>query len=273
MSLIQLSIGDGVYRADASAALDVSIPLDFDGRQPNHFGAEAAAAEPLVAGAFIGDTRRGGSCNAERYTLTPHCNGTHTECVGHVTDERVAIRDLARDVLALAALVSVTPSPAAQTAERAAHEPGSDDVLITRAALTGALEALPTAHLQALIVRSLPNDEDKLQRRYEGESPAPYLTLDAAELLVELDIRHVLVDMPSLDRAHDEGRLSAHRVFWGMPADSRRVSDATRPHATITELIFVPDRVRDGLYVLNLQIPPFMSDAAPSRPLLYPLTE
>jgi hypothetical protein len=40
---------------------------------------------------------------------------------------------------------------------------------------------------------------------------------------------------------------------------------------TVTEMVFAPDQLTDGLYLLNLQIPPFQSDAAPSRPVLMPL--
>jgi hypothetical protein len=41
---------------------------------------------------------------------------------------------------------------------------------------------------------------------------------------------------------------------------------------TITEMIFVPDEVHDGIYLANIQIPQFMADAAPSRILLFELT-
>lgn len=85
------------------------------------------------------------------------------------------------------------------------------------------------------------------------------------------DIEHLLVDLPSIDRTHDEGRLSAHRIFWGLPAGSTRYTQAQRPRASVTELIFVPDSIADGRYLLDLQIAPFLSDAAPSRPVLYRL--
>ena len=42
---------------------------------------------------------------------------------------------------------------------------------------------------------------------------------------------------------------------------------------TITEMIFVDDAVDDGPWILDLQIPPFMLDAAPSRPILFALRE
>ena len=38
---------------------------------------------------------------------------------------------------------------------------------------------------------------------------------------------------------------------------------------TITEMIYVPNEISDGLYVLNLQIAPFENDASPSKPVLY----
>jgi hypothetical protein len=41
-----------------------------------------------------------------------------------------------------------------------------------------------------------------------------------------------------------------------------------RLEATITEMIYVPDNVADGSYLLNLQIA-FENDASPSKPVLY----
>ena len=41
----------------------------------------------------------------------------------------------------------------------------------------------------------------------------------------------------------------------------------------MTELAYVPDSAADGLYLLDLHVPAFAADAAPSRPVLYPLAE
>jgi arylformamidase len=79
----------------------------------------------------------------------------------------------------------------------------------------------------------------------------------------------LLVDLPSIDRLFDEGKLLNHRIFWNVEEGSREVNHQTRMSSTITELIYVRDEVPDGDYLLNLQIPPFESDAAPSRPLLF----
>jgi hypothetical protein len=90
--------------------------------------------------------------------------------------------------------------------------------------------------------------------------------------LRELGVRHLLVDLPSVDREHDEGRLAAHRVFWEVEPD---VHDVPLPFSTrtITEMVFVDDEIDDGIYMLNLQLPAFQLDAAPSRPILYRVSE
>src|SRR5690242_3032424 len=87
------------YRSGSEDAIDLSIPLKFNGEQPNAFGTELATAAACEYGTLVGDTRRGGSCNFEKLSLIPHCNGTHTECVGHITDERMSVRDSLRDAL------------------------------------------------------------------------------------------------------------------------------------------------------------------------------
>ena len=137
-------------------------------------------------------------------------------------------------------------------------------------AIAQALEQFP-GRSDALILRTLPNGMDKLTHRYEGPAPAAYLSKQAAQTLVDAGVIHLVTDLPSLDRSHDGGRLVAHRTFWGLDAPSRRSSDASRGGATVTELAWIAPTIRDGWYLLDLQVPAFVTDAAPSRPLLYPL--
>jgi kynurenine formamidase len=85
---------------------------------------------------------------------------------------------------------------------------------------------------------------------------------DAAAWLAARGVQHLLVDMPSIDREEDQGKLLAHHAFWNYPTDPRM-------EATITEMVFVADSIADGLYLLNLQVASFRNDAAPSRPVLY----
>ena len=255
---------DGVSRdIEFESFYDISIPLKFNGPQPNAFGVEPAASKACEYGDLVGDTRRGGSCNFEQVTFVPHCNSTHTECVGHITNERISIRECLTDAFVTATLISTEPEHAAVSGESYAVPFGDEDVVITR-------RSLENANLQtceALIIRTLPNDDRKLTRVYE-ETIAPYFTTEAMELIVSLGVQHLLVDLPSIDRMSDEGKLSNHRIFWNVEKESFETNAATRMNSTITELIYVPGEVSDGEYMLNLQIAPFESDASPSRPLL-----
>jgi arylformamidase len=254
------------YRADVGAPISIAIPLDFAGPQPSCFDAPRAQARALRAGGFVGDTRSGGSCNCEVLTLAPHCNGTHTECVGHVTDERVAVTERVPGGLALARLVTVAPVIASASRESSDPQPLPDDRLITAASLAAACATVADSLPSALVIRTTDADP---HRAYRGPAPAPYLTREAAAWLVDRGVDTLVLDLPSADRADDGGRLTAHRVFFGLPAGSRRAAESARPRASITELAWIAARIPDGLYLLDLQLPAFIADAAPSRPLLF----
>jgi arylformamidase len=258
------------FAVGADHGVSLAIPLDFHGAQPTHFGAPAARAEPLSAGGFVGDTRAGGSCNCETITLVPHCNGTHTEGPGHVTHERISVHERALHPLYLAALVSVTPEDAHASSDTSSPAPQAGDRMIT----AGALEVALAGELQgveALVVRTLPNEPGKRTRDWMTPPFPAYFSREAMTMLVKQGIRHLLTDLPSVDRLLDEGRLAGHRVFFGMTPGSGAASDVGRPWATITEMIYVPDAVPDGLYALSLQLACWVGDAVPSRPLLFPL--
>ena len=116
---------------------------------------------------------------------------------------------------------------------------------------------------EAVVIRTLPNTKDKLNRQYAHYNQ-PFLSQAAAIYLRNKGIKHLLVDLPSVDKEKDDGQLLAHKAFWDVDGD-------VRIDATITELIYVPNSVSDGKYILNLLIAPFQNDASPSKPVLYKL--
>ncbi len=253
---------------DLSRPVQIGIELDPMGSQPRHFGAPRAQSRPFSVPGFPGSVARGASCNCDVLTLVPHCNGTHTECVGHLTAERLdAHRQIPMGLLP-ALVTTVQPVDADDAFESTDPRPQPGDRLVTRRAIE--LDwppKLPFAP-RALVVRTLPNDAGKMRRDYSGSAPA-YLSREAAEFLVSRGIEHLVVDLPSIDRAHDEGRLTSHRIFFGLPHGSTALAKATRPRSTVTELAFIPDEVADGAYLLEIQAPAIGGDAVPSRPLLY----
>lgn len=248
------------YRADLSRPLDLSIPLREGPGNVNCFWAPPMEAEPVVAGDFIGSTAQGGPVNFLNVRLNPHGNGTHTECVGHISKEKFTINQCLTRFHFLAKLVTVYPT----------RLPDGDRVILPEQIE----EVLQPGEAEALIIRTMPNDERKLTTNYSGTNP-PYLSHLAVKYLVKCGIRHLLLDLPSVDREEDGGKLLSHRAFWDYPgqqdAGSWRPEDFPRKNCTITELIFAPNVIKDGLYLLNLQIAGFEIDASPSKPVIFPL--
>jgi kynurenine formamidase len=266
---LQAEIGGKMY-AVSPDGIDLSIPLLFNGEQPNTYGVAKATAKAYESGGWVGDTRRGGSCNFETYTLTPHCNGTHTECVGHIANARISISEILRPGLQPATLITVTPQPADQSADT--YDPALDpkDLVIDQDMLHHALKGTDSDFHTCIVIRTLPNAADKKSRDYMEHPPA-FFTEQAMEYLAGLEISHLLIDLPSVDRLFDDGKLSTHHQFWEVPRESHQIDEENPSLRTITEMIFVPDEVADGSYLLDLQIAPFMADAAPSRPVLFAL--
>lgn len=247
---IQLYRNGQAFFADLSRGIDLSLPLRDGAANPNAFWAPMPAFSPVRAGHFVGSTAEGGPVNFFNVSFNPHGNGTHTECVGHIARERYVLRECLTEFHFWAKVVSLYPR----------RLDDGDRVL-----MRDQLEAVLTAgEAEALVIRTLPNDPTKKMRQYSGTNP-PYLHEQAAALLAEYGIRHLLIDLPSVDREEDGGALAAHKAFWRYP-------DAVRSNCTITELIYVPDEVADGLYWLCLQTAPFDLDVSPSRPVLFTLS-
>ena len=244
-----------IYAFDPAAPIDISLPLAPGDKQVNCFWAEPVQFDTIRVGSFVGSVALGGSTNYQRVHLTPHGNGTHTECYGHISsDPAVTLNQCLRRFLFVARLVSVAP-----------RSQPNGDLVVMLADVQAALAAQPDRSIpEALILRTLPNDSAKRQRHYSGTNPA-FIEPALAEFLVEYHVQHLLLDLPSVDREEDGGELLAHHAFWQYPAQPRHA-------ATITELIFVPDEVMDGLYLLNIQITSLELDASPSKPVLYRLS-
>jgi len=65
--------------------------------------------KPYRAGDFVGNVAQGGACNVDIINFTPHGNGTHTECIGHITAEQQSITDALPQGLMIARLMTINP--------------------------------------------------------------------------------------------------------------------------------------------------------------------
>jgi kynurenine formamidase len=265
--IAELSFGGQKVRAALDRGVSLAIAVEFGAPGPRHFGATAPSAQPFVAGKFSGSVATGASANCSTLTITPHCQMTHTESVAHLTREAGdAWRVVPRGLLP-AVVVSVVPEPARESSGAPIRSPSPPTLISKRR-----LRAGPWAHggAVAAIIRTLPNDASKRTRDYTDLVP-PYLTREAVEWLIEERIEHLVLDVPSLDRTHDDGHMVGHRLFFGLPPGSTARGDAARSRATITELAFIPEELHDGPCVLALAVPALGGDAVPSQPIVYPL--
>jgi kynurenine formamidase len=238
------------FLVDLSNPKDISIPLKNEAEnQPNAYHAPRYEASPVRAGNFIGSLEAGAPVNFFNIHLNPHGNGTHTECVGHILQGPWYLRECFKQSHFVAELLTVTPD----------ETPNGYRVTQRQ------LQTLSMYAAEALIVRTLPNPESKMHRNYSGTNP-PCFEEEAMQWLVGRNYRHLLTDLPSVDPEEDGGALAAHRTFWNLPGE-------VRSDCTITELIYVPANIPDGLYLLDLHTAAFHLDVSPSRPMLYEMTK
>lgn len=234
------------WEIDLGSPIDLSLALQNGSNNPNAFHIPHPRFEPITVGDFVGSVAKGSGANCENLFINAHGNGTHTECIGHITLARNTITDCLKNFHFVAQVKSFT-----------LEQQTSGDWLLTLPTESNWLQA----GVQALIVRTLPNLDVKKTQNYSGQNPA-YMSPELAKFLAQNGIEHLLIDLPSVDREEDSGAMLAHKAFWQYPENPRI-------NATISEMIFVPNEVPDGIYFLNIQIASLGSDASPSKPVIY----
>lgn len=241
------------YEIDLFKSLDISLPIQNNEQNPIAWYLDKPEINPVVMGNFVGSVSSGkSSTNFNNILFNPHGHGTHTECLGHITKDFYSINQTLKQFFFIAELISIEP----QTFE--------SDFIITKNQIEKALNSKTP---EALVIRTLPNLSDKKHKNYSNSNPA-YLTEEAAIFIREIGVKHLLIDLPSVDKEVDEGKLLAHKAFWNVK-NTQVVNEDARFDCTITELIFVENAIKDGAYVINMQISSFENDASPSKPVLY----
>ncbi|HLT34328.1 MAG TPA: cyclase family protein [Aquaticitalea sp.] len=238
------------FQIDLSNPLDISIPLRASTENVNAWYIGKPEIEPVQLGDWVGSIDKGADVNFNNIHFNPHAHGTHTECIGHITKEFHSINKNLKQFFFTAEVISAAP------------EKYFEDTAISKEQIEMLLQDKAP---EALVIRTMPNSKTKKSRHY-SETNWTYLLEEAMVFIREKGVKHILIDLPSVDREHDEGMLLSHKAFWDF--DGNRRLDCT-----ITEFIYVPNKVKDGSYILNLQIAPFENDATPSKPVLYRILE
>lgn len=232
-----------------SKGIDISCPIRKGKNNIHAWYVPDVKIEPVMENGWVGSTKLGGSVNFRTIVFNPHGHGTHTETAEHVVSKKIPVNKALQDYFIPALLVTAIP------------EKKKNDLVIT---LRSIGNPVISKIQRAIIIRTNPNDASKKTRNYANTNP-PYLSIELIQFLLKSGIDHLLVDLPSVDKEKDGGKLEAHHLFWNTRGKINQ-------HKTITELIYVPSSVKDGNYFLNLQIAPFENDASPSRPIIFPYT-
>jgi kynurenine formamidase len=244
------------YTFNLSKPLDISLPLIGSENNPIAWYLNPPEISPVVVGDWIGSVAKGSSTNFNNIFFNPHAHGTHTECLGHITKDFYSINQELKQFFFTAKLVTILP------------EERNEDWIISEEQIKKSCNNL---NVEAIIIRTLPNLESKKNKNYSHTNP-PYLDVNAAKFLVYQGVKHLLIDLPSVDKEIDGGELASHKAFWNIK-NVQNIGSEARLDCTITEFIFVEDTILDGLYLLNLQIASFENDATPSKPILYKLED
>lgn len=245
----QIQYNNENYSIDLNSPLDISIEMNSNSVRAWY--QDNLTIKPVVDGDFIGEVKSGAPVNFRNINFNPHAHGTHTECYGHISKEWVNVTEEITSFFHFSQLLSVTPLKLENS-----------DLVITKELLKK-IEGSVEKGVKALVLRTLPNLEDKQTKNYSNTNPA-YITADAMQYIVDCGIEHLMIDLPSVDKENDEGKLEAHRVFWKYP-------EQTRKHASITEMVYISKEIKDGYYFSQIQFPKFNNDASPSRIFLFSL--
>jgi kynurenine formamidase len=253
--IIELIINNEKKKADLTRPIDLSLTS----KVKNSFKAwyvDEIQIKVIKNGGFVGSVNQGGSVNFKELLINPHGNMTHTESVGHISNEEVFVNNVLSQNHFSAQLITISPQKANSDMESGIK---AGDFFIGIEQIKDKI----TPNIQSLILRTQSTYNQLNDKNYNNTN-WPYLSQETATYIRDFGIVHLLIDQPSVDKEFDGGKLLAHKAFWNYPneLDKKR---------TITELIGIPDEIIDGIYLLNLFMANIENDASPSRPTIYEL--
>ena len=244
----------GDFTIDFNHPIDISIHTNESSACAKAWYVDPITIEPVMTEQFTGSVKAGGTVNFRNIFFNPHGNTTHTECVGHIANEVYNLQEHLTTFLFKAQVITLEPIE--YWGEESEWRKKGDAIL-----MLDQFKGLIKKDTEALVIRTIPNTDAKERMQWSSTNWA-YLDNLAASYLSEIGIKHLLIDLPSVDREFDGGKMLSHRAFWNYPNDIRF-------DATITEMIYVKNEISDGHYFLSLQPASFINDASPCKPVLY----
>jgi len=255
---MKVKIKNIIYEIDPKE-IDISIPIQFNSKKNPKFYDNNNPSNVFYKDANLEyNINKNGPCNVPIIKMNIHCCGTHTETANHIIQKALTINKIKNFNFLICQLVTINPE---SINNESYHYPiESNEKVITKKILKQKINNIDFSLIKSLIIRTTPNTHYKKKINYNKQT-YPFLTTNAVLYLKDLGIRNLLIDTPSIDRFNDDGILGNHHIFFAENGISNK--------NTLTELVYVPNLYKDGLYLLNLGVPNFQLDAAPSRPILF----
>ena len=174
-----------------SNPIDISIPIDVSRKNVNAWYVDEPKIFPEEIDGEVVKVSEGAVVNFNNIHFNPHSHITHTECVGHITEKVHSINKNLKYFIFLAEVVTIAPL---------FHN--GDFIIGVKQLKT----ALRNKKRDAIVIRTLPNLEEKKSMQYSNTNPT-YLSEKAAIYLREKGIKHLLIDLPSVDKEKDDGNI------------------------------------------------------------------
>ena len=114
--IIELVINDEKKKADLTRPIDLSLTS----KVKNSFKAwyvDEIQINVIKNGDFVGSVKQGGSVNFKELLINPHGNMTHTESVGHISNQEVFVNNILSQYHFAAQLITIRPQEASYDME------------------------------------------------------------------------------------------------------------------------------------------------------------
>ena len=278
---LKIEWNDQTFRYKLGKGVSVSrqITLYPEVKTSNAFNLPEISTKTFVDGSFVADISKGGSCNVDIYSYTPH-NMTHVETSSHV------LSNDDKNHPAYFTVADIDPSKFNAVTylidlQSLNHEPG------TKIQVSDLLEKIDSLrHPVGAIALKTKSSEYPVHFDFTQKN---FLSLDSetakmlynytfqknnsgtekngeSDTLSNRRINALILDLPSIDSETDSSLL-AHKEFFGILADEEK-----RQQNILVELAHFSS-LPEGYYYCTMSPPRIQVNASLTDILFYPLLE
>lgn len=271
---VALTTGDGEVRwflPGEPQSVGREIYFKGETRSSNAFNLSPVTSKTVeFEGQFIGDVKRGGSCNVDTLQYVPH-GITHLETSAHILSPDAGpptVKDIPLENLSGIVYLMDLSHLGTKEGESVPWEVVREK--LEKITLPISMLALKT-HASMLPQAYDFSGKDFLSLAPEtagGIHDYRFPLKPGKDVFNRIDC--LILDLPSIDPESDGGKLLAHRKFFGLPLSGVEVED--REKRALVELAWF-GRLEEGYYYAEITPPRFETHAVSTGIVFRPLKE